>query len=69
MFVVKIILWVLLFALILSSDFFAWILSWMTGAINTINGDFWAYLPLEIRIFFSFIPLALLFGLVYAFKK
>lgn len=69
MFIIKLILWTILFLLILSSQFFQNILSWMWGAISTINGDFWAFLPLDVRIFFSLIILGVLFGLVYAFKK
>lgn len=69
MFIIKIILWILLFALILSSNFFGNILDSMTTTVNWINSNFWAFLPTETRLFFSFIVLALVFGLVYAFKK
>lgn len=69
MFIIKIIVWVILIALILSSSFFHNILVWMWAAISSINSDFWAFLPTEIRVFFSMIILAVLFGLVYAFKK
>lgn len=69
MFLIKILAWVILIALILSSAFFQNILIWMWWAINSINGDFWAFLPTEIRVFFSLIILWILFWLVYAFKK
>jgi len=69
MFIVKVILWVVLIWLILASLFFQKILTKLWFAIDTINGDFWAYLPTDIRIFFSLLVLSLLFGLIYSFKK
>lgn len=69
MFIIKVIVWILLIALILSSAFFQNILVWMSWAITSINWDFWAFLPTEIRVFFSLIILWVLFWLVYAFKK
>ena len=69
MFIFKILIWVTLLWIILSSSFFQKILSWMSWAITNINSNFWAYLPADIRVFFSLLVLALLFGLVYAFKK
>lgn len=69
MFFIKIIAWTILAALILSSSFFQNILVWMWTAISSINWDFWAFLPTEIRVFFSITILWVLFWLVYAFKK
>ena len=69
MFIVKIIIWIVLLALILSSQFFTNLLLWMKDAISAINSDFWAYLPTDVRVFFSLIVAGLLFWLVYAFKK
>lgn len=69
MFLVRILSYIILFALIFWSAFYLWVLDGLTGAIWTVNNSFWAFIPVEIRVFFSMIIFSLVVALVYAFKK
>lgn len=69
MFLVRILAWIVLIALIFWGAFYSWLLGGLSTTVWTINSGFWAFIPVEIRIFFSLIILTLVIGLVYAFKK
>ena len=64
----KKILWIIvILAFILWGAFYSWILSWLGEKVSYVNTNFWAFLPIEIRIFLSLIIFVFVVILAYAF--
>lgn len=58
---------ILLFVIIFASGVYWFMQAWFWQVILTINNDFIAYVPLELRFMIYSIIVALLFGVVYMF--